>query len=116
MRIQRHTSKTLGPRAAGLVVQLHEQGRAVFRIADVRRITGLSAASARSLVRQMVVRGVVARAVPGLFQLVPFELGRVREFAGNPLLLARALVHDHAYYLSHGTAMEIHGMTKRGRA
>jgi hypothetical protein len=64
----------------------------------------------------MVVRGVVARAVPGLFQLVPFELGRVREFAGNPLLLARALVHDHAYYLSHGTAMEIHGMTKRGRA
>jgi len=87
----------------------------VFRIADVRRITGLSAASARSLARQMVARGVVARATPGLFQLVPFELGRERNFAGNPFVLARALVRGHDYYLSHGTAMEIHGMTTQPR-
>ena len=96
-------------------MRLHEQGRALFRIADVRRITGLSAVSARSLARQMVDRGVVARAAPGLFQLVPYELGRERTFSGSPFLLARALVRSCDYYLSHGTAMEIHGMVTQPR-
>ena len=115
MRSQSDASKTLGPRSAGLVVRLHEQGRTVFRIADVRRITGLSAVSARSLARQMVARGVVARSTPGLFQLVPFEFGRGRTFAGDPFVLAREFVRGHDYYLSHGTAMEIHGMTTQPR-
>jgi len=108
-------SKTLGPRSAALVTRLHEQGRTVFRVADVRRNTGLSAASARSLARRMVVSGTAVRATPGLFQLVPFELGRARDYGGNPLLLARALVRDNDYCLSHGTAMEIHGMTTQPR-
>lgn len=110
-----HPSKTLGPRSAGLITSLHERGKTVFRIADVRRYTGLPAASARSLARQMVARGIAVRARPGLFQLVPFELGRTREYGGNPLLLAPALVRGDDYYLSHGTAMEIHGMTTQPR-
>jgi len=47
---------------------------------------------------------------PGLFILVPFELGKERQYLGNPLLVAREILDGEEYYLSHATAMEIHGM------
>lgn len=103
--------KTLGPQAAKLVMALHERGRIVFRLEDVRQITGLSEASARSFARKLVDRGVAARLKAGLYVLVPFELGNERRYAGNPLVVAREIMHGDDYYLSHATAMEIHGMT-----
>ena len=105
------TFKTLGPQAAKLVTMLHERSRAVFRLADVRDITGLSDASARSFVRKLVERGVAARLKPGLYVLVPFELGKERQYPGNPLVVAREIMNGEDYYLSHATAMGIHGMT-----
>lgn len=110
MRTNSTSVKTLGPQAANLVMTLHERSRAVFRLQDVRDITGLSEVSARSFVRKLVGRGVAARLKAGLYALVPFELGRDREYSGNPLVVAREIMHGKAYYLSHGTAMEIHGM------
>jgi predicted transcriptional regulator of viral defense system len=104
-------SKTLGPQAAKLVTVLHERSRTVFRLEDVRDITGLSENSARSFVRKLVDRGVAARLKPGLYVLVPFELGRERQYPGNPLVVAREIMRGEDYYLSHATAMEIHGMT-----
>lgn len=103
--------KTLGPQAARLVTTLHERGRTVFRLEDVRDIAGLSEPSARSFVRKLVDRGVAARLKSGLYILVPFELGRERQYSGNPLIVAREIMHGEDYYLSHATAMEIHGMT-----
>jgi predicted transcriptional regulator of viral defense system len=103
--------KTLGAQAAKLVTTLHERSRTVFRLEDVREITGLSETSARSFVRKLVGRGVAARLRPGLYVLVPFELGRERRYAGNPFIVAREIMHGEDYYLSHATAMEIHGMT-----
>lgn len=111
MRTNSTSLKTLGPQAANLVTMLHERSRAVFRLEDVRDTTGLSEASARSFVRKLVDRGVAARLKPGLYVLVPFELGRERRYTGNPLIVAREIMHGEDYYLSHATAMEIHGMT-----
>ncbi len=102
--------KTLGPRAAELVATLHERGRLVFTLADVADITGLGEASARSFVRKLVGRGVASRLRSGLYNLVPFELGREREYLGNPYVVARELMGGKAYYLSHASAMDIHGM------
>ncbi len=111
MRMNSTPPKTLGPQAANLVTTLHERSRTVFRLEDVRDITGLSETSARSFARKLVDRGVAARLKPGLYALVPFELGRERQYAGNPLVVAREIVYGDDYYLSHATAMEIHGMT-----
>lgn len=107
--------KTLGPQAANLVVRLHERNQHQFTLRDAAAITGLRPASARSFVRKLVHRGVATRLKPGLFVLVPFELGREREYLGDPLLLARALAGGADYYLSHGTAMEIHQMVVQPR-
>jgi len=111
MRTNSTSLKTLGPQAAKLVTMLHERSRTVFHLEDVRDITGLSETSARSFVRKLVDRGVAARLKPGFYALVPFELGRERHYLGNPLVVAREIVNNEEYYLSHATAMEIHGMT-----
>jgi len=102
--------KTLGPLAATLVTTLHERNKILFDLGEVEAITGLSDASARSFVRSLVDRGVVARLKPGLFILVPFELGKETEYMGHPWLVAKALAGGADYYLSHGTAMEAHQM------
>lgn len=103
--------KTLGGQAARLVAALYERGRPVFTLAEVAEITGLQPASARSFVRMLVHRGVVTRLRPGVFTLVPFNLGHEREYLGNPYVVARELMRGRAYYLSHASAMDVHGMT-----
>lgn len=103
-------AKTLGSRAAELVAALHDRERAVFTLADVVQITGLRESSARSFVRKLVDRGVATRLKPGLYILVPFELGREREYLGNPYIVAHRLMAGKVHYISHGSAMDIHGM------
>ena len=102
--------KTLGPQAANLVTELHERGKPLFSHADVVEIAGLKPKSARNFVASLVQRGVVTRLKPGLFILVPFELGREREYLGNPYVVARELVGSADYYISHASAMELHQM------
>lgn len=103
-------SKTVGSRTAQLIIELYESGQTTFTHADVERITSLPPASARSLIRHAVDRGVVSRLEPGLFVLVPPELGRATEFAGNPYVVARQLAADDEYFISHASAMELHRM------
>jgi predicted transcriptional regulator of viral defense system len=103
-------SKTAGSRTAQLVTALYESGQTTFTHADVESITGLPPASARSLIRHAVARGVVSRLQPGLFVLVPPELGRETEFAGNPYIVARHLAGGAEYFISHASAMELHRM------
>lgn len=103
--------KTVGPQAAKLLTKLQERRHLIFALPEVVEITGLKAASARSFIRALVSRGVAARLRPGLFNLVPFELGQEKEYLGNPYVVVRELLRDHEYYISHASAMEIHRMT-----
>jgi predicted transcriptional regulator of viral defense system len=89
---------------------LHERGRTLFTHADVEEITDLSAKSGRNLVAGLVNRGLATRLKPGLFILVPFELGRERQYLGNPYVVARELADTVDYYLSHASAMDLHHM------
>ena len=102
--------KTLGPRAAGLLTELHEKRRTIFSIRDVEEMTGLATKSARSFAATLVQRAIATRLKAGLFILVPFELGREREYLGNPYLVARGLAAGRPYFVSHASAMDLHGM------
>lgn len=103
--------KTMGPQAAQLVMTLQERHHLSFSIPEAMEISGLKAASARSFIRALVNRGIAARLRPGLFNLVPFELGRAREYLGNPYVVARELMRGRDYYVSHASALDIHRMT-----
>lgn len=102
--------KTLGPQAARLVAALHERGRRLFTLDEVRDVTGLKEASARSFVRKLVNRGIATRLQSGLFILVPFELGREPEYLGNPYIVARELMRGKPHFISHASAMDVHGI------
>lgn len=104
-------SKTLGTQAAHVVTTLRENNLTLFRIEDVMVITGLKGVSARSFIRGLVNRGIASCLRPGLFILVPFELGHERHYLGNPYVVARELMKGKPYYLSHASAMDIHRMT-----
>jgi len=101
--------KTLGTQAAHLVTILYEQNKPIFRLEEIQKILRLDDVSSRNFVRKLVNRGVVARLKPGLFILVPFELGKETEYIGNPFVVAREIMSGKEYFLSHATAMEIHG-------
>lgn len=105
-----YNSKTLGPRTAQLIVELNEHRKQIFTLDDVAEITGLSQASASSLIAKAEARGILTRLKSGLYNLVPFERGRDTEHVSDPYLIARSLVGDEPYFISHGSAFELHQM------
>jgi len=109
-RIKDNNLMTLGARAAQLVTALHQKSQFVFDLDDVCEITGQRRDVARSFVRGLVHRGVATRLKAGLFILVPFDLAGERVYTGNPLLIARKIMAGEDYYVSHGSAMDLHGM------
>jgi predicted transcriptional regulator of viral defense system len=80
MRYRNNKLKTLGTQAAHLVTTLYEQNKPIFRLKEVQKILRLNEVSSSSFVRKLANRGVVTRLKPGLFILVPFELGKEAEY------------------------------------
>ena len=107
---EKNKIKTLGPKAAHLVTTLYEQDKPIFRLKEVQKILNLNEVLSRSFIRKLVNRGVVTRLRPGLFILVPYEMGKECEYMGNPFIVAQEIMSGKNYYISHGTAMEIHKM------
>jgi predicted transcriptional regulator of viral defense system len=111
-------AKTLGPQSGRLVLSLYERNRPIFKLADAQDILGGDPNAIQQLVFDLVERGVATRLKSGLFQLVPFELGFEREYLGNQYVVARELAlprrskADSApYYISHGSAFDLHQMS-----
>jgi predicted transcriptional regulator of viral defense system len=103
-------SKTVGRQTAGLLAGLYDRPQSTFTLADAQEITGLSSHLASSLLHKAVRRGLVSRLKPGVFVIVPPELGSTSEYAGDPLLTAKRLAGGAPCFISHASAMEIHRM------
>src|SRR5258708_15540391 len=101
------SSKTLGRQTSRLFVELNERGKTTFSLRDVEQITKLRGSSARSLILKAEKRGLITRLRPGLYTLLPVELGRATEYIGDPYLIAQELCGGHGYFLSHASAMEL---------
>lgn len=108
--------KTLGALAARLVATLYSHNRPVFHFQEAAEILGGRAPASKALF-QLIKHGVATRLKSGTFSLVPFELGFEREYLGNPYIVARELLlggrkdAKEEYYLSHGSAFDLHQMT-----
>jgi predicted transcriptional regulator of viral defense system len=102
--------KTLGPQLAYLVAELYERQKTIFSTRDVESITGLNPNSARGVVNRLVSKGLATRLKPGLFILVPAELGHARDYLGDPYVVASEIAGGSGYFISHASAMDIHQM------
>ena len=103
-------NRTTGPQMAGLLAGLYDRAQSTFTLADAQEITGLRPHLASSLLHRAARRGVVSRLKPGVFVIVPPELGSASEYAGDPYLTARRLAGSAPCFISHASAMEIHRM------
>ncbi len=103
-------SKTVGRRMAGLLAGLYDRSQSTFTLVDAKEITGLGSGLASSLLHKAVRRGLLSRLKPGVFVVVPPELGSTSQYAGNPYLTAKSLAGSAPCFISHASAMEIHRM------
>jgi predicted transcriptional regulator of viral defense system len=105
--------KTIGPSAAHLIAALYERNRPIFQFKEAAEILG-GRASASKVLSRLIKNSVVTRLKPGIFRLIPFELGFEREYVSNVYVIARELIYGgrkgrkEKYYLSHGSAFYLH--------
>jgi len=116
MDINNEITKSLGPKEAKFIIKLHEMNRITFSLDVASEVTGYSGQSLRNFLCRLVKKGILTSLSNGLYNIVPFELGEERIYAGNPLIIAREIVKRKLkeihpeYYISHGSAMELHRM------
>ena len=103
-------TKTVGRQTASLLAGLYDRAQSTFTLADAQAITSLSPHLASSLLHKAARRGLVSRLKPGVFVIVPPELGSAVVYAGDPYLTAKTLAGDAPCFISHASAMEIHRM------
>lgn len=100
--------RTLGPTEAKVVLTLRERERSVVRVADIRALVA-SDASARSVIKTLLRKGWLARAVGGTYLLQPPERGPDNLGENNPKALATAAVEPS--YVGWWSAAAHHGFT-----
>jgi predicted transcriptional regulator of viral defense system len=102
--------------ASHLVVTLYGHNRPIFHFQEAAKILGGNPRASKVL-SQLIHNGIVTRLKLKTFRLIPFELGFEREYLGNPYAVARELVLGgpkgikEKYYLSYGSAFDLHQMT-----
>jgi predicted transcriptional regulator of viral defense system len=102
--------RTVGSQTARLLTALYDRSQSTFTLAEAAKITGLSPHLTSSLLHKAARRGLVYRLKPGLFTIVPVELGSSVEHTGNPYMVAQRLAGEAPCFISHASAMEIHRM------
>ncbi|HXH74686.1 MAG TPA: hypothetical protein VNJ08_06950 [Bacteriovoracaceae bacterium] len=108
-------SKSLGPKSADLISGLYDENKALFTTEDAARISGLSGNALNVFLGRLAKKGIITKLKTGLFNIVPSELGSESVFISEPALIAKSIVHqkgltDTEYYISHGSALELHQM------
>lgn len=102
--------KTLGAMSANLISSLYDLNKTVFKLQDIKSITGLSENAASDLASKMAKRKIIARLRPGKYIIVPQEMGKDINYIGNWYVAAREIVKSPDYYISYYSAMDIHNM------
>lgn len=106
-------TKTLGAKNAFLITSLASKGQSVFSISDAQKVSGKDYAVVVQELRRLVKSGWVVKLSPGMYALVPLSAGAEAIPEANRFVIARALMRNAPYYLSHDSAFETHNMLTR---
>ncbi len=113
MDINTNIAKSLGPKESRFILALYERGRSIFNLNEAAELTGLSGKKLHQFMAPLIHKEILVRIIPGLFSIVPFELGYTKSFVGNPYVIAREIVrykfktNNPQYYISHACAFEL---------
>jgi predicted transcriptional regulator of viral defense system len=105
--------KTLGSENSHLFTTLASQGRLVFSIEEAQKITSKGYAATQQALLRLTRAGWVVKLGAGKYALVSPSAGEDAIPEANRMVIARELVGDVPYYISHDSALEIHNMLTR---
>jgi len=106
-------SKTLGKENSRLFTTLAGQGRIVFSINEAKKVTGKSYPATQQALLRLTKAGWLVKLGAGKYAIVPASAGEDAVPEANRLVIARELIGDAPYYISHNSAMEVHNMLTR---
>ncbi len=109
MQNDKYNTKTLGPVSSFLITELKRSGRNIFRIKEAVAILKKNEKATADLLSELVKRGIILRLKSGLFLIVPREARS--NYLENRYIVARELINPGSYYISHYSAMAVHGLT-----
>lgn len=102
-------SKTLGPKSAHLLNQLQKDGKTIFNLDAFQRLYGKDAYSTGDFLSELVKRGLIARLKAGVYLIL--KTGQENTQLKNWPIIAREIAAPNSYFISHYSAMRLHGMT-----
>lgn len=102
-------TKTTGRVSAGFIAALQNRGKSIFSIDEAQAICGKRRSATVDLLRDLVNRGILARIKSGTFLIL--QTGNENTQLRNWPVIARELAGKDPYFISHYSAMRIHGMT-----
>jgi predicted transcriptional regulator of viral defense system len=105
--------KNLGTESARLLTTLASQGRIIFSIEEAMNLYGKSYSATVQTLRRLDRAGWLVRLNAGKYAIVPLEAGDEAIPTANRLVMARELVGQAPYYISHDSALEVHNMLTR---
>ena len=109
MLSKRTPSKTVGPVSAAFIARLQQRGKTIFSSTEAREIYGKNRYATGDFLSDLVKRGILARVKAGVYLLL--QAGNEDAQLTNWPVIARELAGRAPYFISHYSAMRLHGMT-----
>ena len=106
-------NKTLGSNSARLLKALAEENQTVFSVADAQAILGGSYDAALLTLRRLTRTGWLVHLTAGSYAIVPLSSGDEAVPEANRYVIARELMGETPYTISHESAMDVHNMLTR---
>lgn len=101
--------RTLGPVSARFIDTLRNEGKSIFTLAEAVQIYGGNSQQTSKFIRSLIMRGVLGHLVSGKYIIQQSGLEAAQ--STNWPIIARDLVGERHYFVSHYSAMRLHGMT-----
>jgi predicted transcriptional regulator of viral defense system len=106
--------KSMSSKSASFISKMYDDRKSIFTTREALKILSLEAKPLQKFLNPLLKKGIINRIIPGLYTIVPFEIGASKEYMPNPYIVAREIVRmklsDSPFYIAFGSAMEIHQM------
>ncbi len=106
-------SKTLGTENARLLTMLAGKGKMVFSIEEARNVGGKDYSATLHQLYRLTKAGWLVKINAGKYAVVPLSAGQDALPEVNRLVIARELIGNAPYFVSHDSAFEVHNMLTR---
>ena len=105
--------KTLGSTSARLLTALAENNQTVFSIAEAQETLNNGYDATLKALRRLTRAGWLVRLTAGRYAIVPLSSGDEATPQVDRYVVARELLGETSYYISHESAMDVHNMLTR---